>query len=342
MKSFVDGPLGDYEALKNHETPGYQPDTFVKVAEGGQPTKKVMDLRQEVSKASIPLQASAPQGSDTRDHTKDMCSDMVGGAYGPAPKEADDLQHRAADIVKKALNERIIAGKKDVDDQLPTVGKTSVSPAGGLGNALKDKDKGIPVAQQIVDEKRKEFETSSKQREDLCGGPCAQKKAELAKAQKNLDDATKERDDINNAYEKHFKPLKIKKCPTAEVKEHLDVLGPLFESWGCEDCLLAGFTPAAKHGPEERGPWCTKVVAEMDTQFKTPLQKVEAKIKSCSEAREQAANAYREAQRKCDDAKEEEKKKKKQLDDALKLQTTVNDLCELSKRVDVLTKEHTS
>jgi hypothetical protein len=326
LRDFKDGPLKIYEELKIHEERGYKHDSFPKKeakAKEDNRNKKCVEMKSELGFANL------------QPTTKDMLSDSVPGAYGAKKELRDDLQKKATALIKAALGERLQLLIKKIEDQFPKIGGTDVNPPGGPLNALKDKEQGPPVAQEIVDEKKKALDSAKDLIRELT---VSKDKAQQDKdrAQSELMVATKEKNEIVSAYEKHFLPLKKGKCTPAEVKEHLHVLVPLLQIWKVEDCLVEGFKAAAIKCQEARGVWCGKVIDEIEKIFIEHRTAAEAKEKSCAAALEKASKILANYLAKLKAATDDGSRKQGDYDEALKLQVMVNEHSTVAKRIDAI------
>eukprot|EP00928_Gymnodinium_smaydae_P067379 TRINITY_DN5033_c0_g3_i1.p1 TRINITY_DN5033_c0_g3~~TRINITY_DN5033_c0_g3_i1.p1 ORF type:complete len:594 (-),score=195.43 TRINITY_DN5033_c0_g3_i1:172-1953(-) len=141
--------------------------------------------------------------------------------------------------------------------------------------------------------------------------------AESDQAQKKqiFDDAQHELDDADNAYKGHFLPLKgtVKETsglPWAQSsKRHVDALTPILKEENCEDCLLAGFSEAAKRPPQERSGFCNSTMNEVERLLQKnlnkkksavnaatqPLRDADAKLKDATDTNKRAKDAEKRA-----------------------------------------------
>jgi hypothetical protein len=110
----------------------------------------------------------------------------------------------------------------------------------------------------------------------------ARARMELQAAERNLAQAEKEKQIVEDAYNNHFVPLKEGRFSgDMEASRYVSALAQLFQSWQLEDCLLAGFRPAAIHKPVERGGWCLRVLEAIEQAFAPRLRELEAAWSAC-------------------------------------------------------------
>jgi hypothetical protein len=334
MKNF-DNILKIYKELLVHEEKGYR-FQILKRKEATPPTERAKfckDLYEEIQYAVVPARPGVKV-----ENTIDMMKDSVYGAWGPKnPPDCDDIQLEVRRLIREAELRRIEWYKDQIDNpKYPDINGTTV--AGTHPKDLKDVSTGKGVAQAIVEEKMKWSEQADRKYMDLMQKGM-QLKSDLDKAKGVLKDAESKRDELENAFEQYFVPLRDQKVHGQEADKKTKYLLDLFQRWSVEDCLVIAFKPAVKceKNDEERGAWCRKVMQELEKMFVEPRRKAEQAVQDAKAEMEKALALYNENEMKLKLAEEDKKRKRGEYEAALRLRDHVNRYVNLNEMLERLT-----
>lgn len=332
LEDFINGPLADYYFLLSHETLGYTTSSLSS-ADGTAHAVEPSDKERVTSAIQEIEDAESPCG-----RTRGMLMDIAHGCLGPKQGARDGVQAEAVKMVGRALDEKKTDFQKAIGGIFPGVGTTKFMLAPKLLDGLKEDQKnGTNLANQLVKEKEEDLAALRKRRIDLCGGPCEKTKQAAANARGALERARVEKLMRNDAYHKHFVPLRDG-CPLVDVAGHINILEPLLPIWGCEDCLLHGFLVVPRKLPAERGDWCRKTVAEVDKVILVALKAAQDAVDAANAALQRAEAEAKRAAEDCVRAKRAEAAANDELEAARRVQAKVCDLVRLVEQIAIILK----
>eukprot|EP00928_Gymnodinium_smaydae_P021903 TRINITY_DN1857_c0_g1_i3.p1 TRINITY_DN1857_c0_g1~~TRINITY_DN1857_c0_g1_i3.p1 ORF type:complete len:624 (-),score=146.83 TRINITY_DN1857_c0_g1_i3:269-2056(-) len=260
--------------------------------------KHINGKKANVASATPPFKDAETKSKDARD-AKDkananLLDAMMKHSKAEAAKaEAETAKDKASEALQKSKNDVDAATKdraekqRDIDafkkleaelrlaeDAVDDAIKKKLDREAAKKNAL-DRKK---VSEKDVDRARDGLSNAQKECEKA-RGEADKARAAADEAKAALDRASKASADFEDLYQKHFVPIKVGKFANmADVNAHLDALRPTMKTLNIEPCLLAGFEAASCHTKEERGPFCTKVVAQVDDCMVKHSQKLKNDI----------------------------------------------------------------
>lgn len=227
-----------------------------------------------------------------------MLVSMCAGGLGPAHNERDDFQRDGVTMIGRALNlieEYIMKVISELEMKLSQAKDVVV----GLEDRQKILEANLRQAQEVSSMKGQAVTDAKK----ACDEALQQKRAiqnSLKKAEADMAVASREKAFVEDLYNSHFLPLMNGNFTgLSEANMHIDALRSPLQSWGCEDCLLAGFCESARHTLKERKEWCTRSMQGVDQFFQKPLQDAEAKYLESKEVVERLRRDLRAAEDLC-------------------------------------------
>lgn len=287
LKRFKDGPLAAYEWLLRHGSPGSR-DYYAKGRFGNVSPQVQEKLATCIN--CLRTHFAGPEAS------KEMLAAMAPGCLGPVVGERDEFQSEGCVMIGNALHLKEEALLADIGDLLPDLGRTAqdtaklTEPDGLVADTshrcsrisfVGSGSSAIEIAELILGEKTSSISAFDARIEDTRKAK-EQARIELLAAERKLAQAADVKKILEDAYNNHFVALREGTfMGEMEASRHISVLMPLFESWNVEDCLLAGFRPAASHRPLERGEWCLEVMQGVEMSFEGPTREAETAWSAC-------------------------------------------------------------
>lgn len=238
----------------------------------------------------------------------EVCGDMLAACVrdglGPLPSERGPPQHQANELLGKVFGSVHRQLQQAVVDLIPPVGKTNVEGRlhcsleqclTAAGNPQDSRESAIGVATEIVKEKElakanaefRAHETQEALDKADVNIDCAQRK--LSKARDVLFQ-------FDVRYQSFLDLKSGKNLHNPVFDQTVNDLQSWFVSWGFEDCLMGGFSPAARQHPNERGSWCCEVIEEVERQLLAKKAQLEDQCRACENDVEACLRSKRQAQ----------------------------------------------
>eukprot|EP00928_Gymnodinium_smaydae_P054591 TRINITY_DN38336_c0_g1_i1.p1 TRINITY_DN38336_c0_g1~~TRINITY_DN38336_c0_g1_i1.p1 ORF type:complete len:1173 (+),score=271.92 TRINITY_DN38336_c0_g1_i1:469-3519(+) len=258
----------------------------------------------------FPRLAGNAAGKAARDMGKSPAE--VGKVVGDAAKAQRATSADAAKVAGRQAGKTAEEAGKSPEEVGEAAGAAAKSAGGTpaditravnaakLADLLKnDPEKAPAVADTIVANRRKDVDDARNKMKEACEGGCSRAKRSLDDATKQLESAERKCADLEDAYAKHFLPLKD---GVGSPDDHLKALKLLLDEYGCDPCLKAGFYKAACHKPGERGLWCQKCVDEVEKFFAQPRKLARDQVAIAKSAVNKAAASVEQARKTCEAA----------------------------------------
>eukprot|EP00927_Polykrikos_kofoidii_P012271 TRINITY_DN1527_c0_g1_i3.p1 TRINITY_DN1527_c0_g1~~TRINITY_DN1527_c0_g1_i3.p1 ORF type:complete len:362 (-),score=95.68 TRINITY_DN1527_c0_g1_i3:62-1147(-) len=195
-----------------------------------------------------------------------MLESMVPGCLGSGLDERDDLQNRAVDIIREVVESL----KSDVDFDLKRKDDYVHDPQGTDMEMKKEAQlagEGAAHAEDDMQEKERALEAAEDGLDSALDTLREAKKA-LADAEKNHKVKVQLATDFDDAYTKHFVPLRDGMFKTkAEADGHVQSLKRFFMKFDYEDSLMSAFAPASRLQPVDRKHFDTVTMTEAEKGF---------------------------------------------------------------------------
>jgi len=233
---------------------------------GDEPQAKRLKLTSKVAEKVAIVQDAVRNAHGRFEDCQLMLESMTPGSLGPGLDERDELQEEAVGMMERVLTDLKKAAEALVDRKDAIVNDpegTKVIMNKEFGDA-KVKFDGAMEDEATKLETLKAAAQASKDAQNKLEAA----KAVLAAAKKKLEDGNSERDSFEDAYTKHFVPLRDGTFSSkAEAMAHVKALTPLFKKFDYEESLIAAFAPSAPIVPDERKHFDKVTMVEVERGF---------------------------------------------------------------------------
>eukprot|EP00403_Amphidinium_massartii_P034439 CAMPEP_0178438336 /NCGR_PEP_ID=MMETSP0689_2-20121128/35537_1 /TAXON_ID=160604 /ORGANISM="Amphidinium massartii, Strain CS-259" /LENGTH=738 /DNA_ID=CAMNT_0020060729 /DNA_START=22 /DNA_END=2239 /DNA_ORIENTATION=- len=343
LQSFDDGVMADFQWLSDHnEAEGDTLDhatltSLLQIKHHHVPDSLDDKGEARVKKVRDKLEDPSAVTGDISKRTLAMLSDLAGGAVGPSAADRKDAQKAGADMIRRALRSR----QSSLLAQLDKAAKDAKYSAEQL-QQFKGAE-GPKLLEEELASKAKLVERAEDAQKKACGAAVDTAEVAEKEAAQKYSAMSAEAKAAEDAFKEHFLPLKDGSCASdREVRQHLSACNGLLESWKCEDCLVAGFAPAAGHKPDVRGTWCKKVMEEIEKMFKAETAKAAGKLATASSELNAKKQELADAKARCSEAKNRLAAAQKEHQDVQQLQSSVLSWAALRSEIESLLEGNSS
>lgn len=227
---------------------------------------KRLKVSDEVT-AKLACVAEAVAGARFRsDACQMMLESMVPGCLGSGLDERDDLQTKAVEIIKEVVETL----KSETDFDLKRKDDYIHDPQGTDEEMKKEAQlasEGAAHAEDTMHEKERALE-AAEDALDAAQNALLDAKRALLDAERNNKVKVQLAADFDDAYAKHFVPLRDGAFKTkAEADLHVSALKRFFMKFDYEDSLMSAFAPASRLQPADRKHFDVVTMTEAEKGF---------------------------------------------------------------------------